>query len=273
MAGFGTDRLARRMLQEARALEVPAMPGEATIPSPVEFAISRGIEPDAWQADVLTSKARKRILLCSRQSGKTTTTALAADYEAAYTPGSLVLLVSPSLRQSGELFRTCKNLYGNPDEDRTLPRIVNESALRLELANGSRIIALPGAESTVRGYAGCTLAILDEASRIPDEMIGAIRPTTATVNGRLIALSTPKGRTGWFFKTWTEGQDWERTRITATDCPRITKEFLADEERELGPFAFASEYLCEFQDAETALFGGVLIERAFANNLTPLWDD
>lgn len=45
-----------------------------------------------------------------------------------------------------------------------------ESALRLELQNGSRIISLPGKEQTVRGFSGVRLLAIDEAARVPDEL-------------------------------------------------------------------------------------------------------
>ena len=103
-------------------------------------------------------------------------------------PDALVLLVSPSQRQSGELFRVVlRNLHALPGS----PTITAESALRLELANASRIVALPGDERTIRGFAGAALVVLDEASRIEDELIAAVRPMLATSQGRLIALSTP----------------------------------------------------------------------------------
>jgi hypothetical protein len=83
-----------------------------------------------------------------------------------------------------------------------VPEIKSESVLRLELMNGSRIIALPGESNTVRGYSGATLIICDEAARIPDELLAAIRPMLATSNSRLIALSTHHGRQGWVFEAW-----------------------------------------------------------------------
>ena len=60
-------------------------------------------EPDSWQAKVLRSGAPRILLLCARQTGKSTPTAALALYEALYRAGALVLLVSPSLRQSQEL--------------------------------------------------------------------------------------------------------------------------------------------------------------------------
>src|SRR5258708_33655055 len=72
---------------------------------PVELAIDCHVTPDEWQAGVLRSTARKSLLLCSRQSGKSTTVALRALHDALYAAPAMVLMVSPSQRQSGELFR------------------------------------------------------------------------------------------------------------------------------------------------------------------------
>jgi hypothetical protein len=267
---LSADRLARRLLARAEALDVPEMPDPSAEPlEPLDFARDCGFIPDAWQADVLDSSARKRVLLCSRQSGKSTVTALAALHEAVAHSGALVLLLSPSLRQSGELFRKVMALYRNTEA--TVPGVMMESALRLELDNGSRVIALPGSESTTRGYSGATLVVIDEASRVPDELIAAVRPALATTNGRLVALSTPAGRRGWFYETWVRGEGWERTEVKAADCARISPEFLADERRELGEFVYSQEYLCEFVDSETAVFSSELIERALSKEVSPLW--
>jgi|SRR5829696_4415089 len=73
---------------------------------PVLLARDAGLEPDPWQADLLRTMPRRALLLCSRQSGKSTVTALMALWTAIYKAAALVILVSPSQRQSGELFRT-----------------------------------------------------------------------------------------------------------------------------------------------------------------------
>ena len=72
---------------------------------PVVFAEERlGFHPDPWQAQAMRSASNQLQLNCCRQSGKSTTTAVIALHTAVYQPGSLTLLVSPSLRQSRELF-------------------------------------------------------------------------------------------------------------------------------------------------------------------------
>src|SRR5215475_10287256 len=95
------------------------------------------------------------------------------------------------------------------------PELAAESVLRAEFKNGSRIVALPGSEKTVRGYSGANLIILDEASRVEDELLGGITPMLATTNGSLIALTTPAGKVGWFYEQWISADDWTRVRINA----------------------------------------------------------
>ena len=72
------------------------------VPDAVEFARTRlGFEPDEQQAEVLRSEAKRGILNCTRQWGKSTVAAAKAVHRAYTRPGSLVLVASPSERQSG----------------------------------------------------------------------------------------------------------------------------------------------------------------------------
>src|SRR4051794_30806613 len=100
-----------------------------------------GLEPDPWQAEVLRSDAERMLLLTTRQAGKSTTTATMALHAATFRPETLVLVLSPTLRQSGELFRKVVGFY--QDLGRPVPS-VESNATTLSLANGSRIVSLPG---------------------------------------------------------------------------------------------------------------------------------
>jgi hypothetical protein len=234
---------------------------------PVIFAGDCGMTPDPWQADLLRSSARRALLLCSRQSGKSTVTALLALYVAAFEAG-LIVIVSPSQRQSAEMLRTVKRFLVNWDDG---PALLAESVLKLEFANGARILALPGTEKTIRGIAGAALIVIDEASRVEDELLAAVRPMLATTNGRLIALTTPAGKRGWFFEAWHGDSDWQRIRVAASDCPRISKEFLAEELKELGAMRFSEEYELQFVDSDEQAFPTAIIDAAFVHEVTPLW--
>ncbi|HJW75023.1 MAG TPA: hypothetical protein VJ787_05055 [Thermoleophilia bacterium] len=80
-----------------------------------------------------------------------------------------------------------------------------ESATTLVLENDSRIVSLPGTEGTVRSYSAVRLLTVDEAARVEDETIAAVRPMLAVSGGQLIALSTPAGRRGWWHAAWEDG--------------------------------------------------------------------
>ncbi len=235
---------------------------------PVRLAERVGITPDPWQAEVLRSGAPRALLNCSRQSGKSTVTAIMALHAALYEPGALVLVLAPAQRQSVELYRKLRAAYGALGI--TVPPSA-ESALRLELANGSRIVALPGKEATIRGFSGVRLLIVDEAARVSGDLYLAIRPMLAVSGGRLIALSTPYGNRGWWYEAWRSTEPWSRVEVPATACPRIPAAFLEEERRNMGPWHFEQEYLCMFADAESQAFRRDDIERAFTKELEQ-WD-
>lgn len=234
---------------------------------PVLLAERLGLEPDPWQSEALRSPARRQILLCGRQTGKSTVSSVKAAHTAVYEPGSLVLLLSPSLRQSQELFRKVLNAHRALGE--TVPTEAM-SALRLELRNGSRIISMPGNEMTVRGYTA-SLLIVDEAARVSDGLYAAVRPMLAVSGGRLMLLSTPFGTRGFFYEAWRSDQVWERHRVPSTECPRIAPEFLAEERETLGDWFYRQEYEVEFMDAQTQAFSRADIERMLDPEVKP-WD-
>ncbi len=179
-------------------------------------------------------------------------------------PGSLVLCLAPALRQSQELFGKVAGFYR--DLGRPVPADA-EQRLGLELANGSRIAALPGSERTVRGFSGVDLLIVDEAARVDDALVHSVRPMLAVSGGALMLLSTPYGRRGIFYEEWTGGESCERYEVPATECPRIPKAFLEAERRSMPEWWFAQEYLCEFRETEDQLFTHEMIERARADDL------
>ena len=226
-----------------------------------------GLQPDLWQKEVLDASDDRMLLCCSRQSGKSTTTAALALWTAIYKPKSLVLLLSPSLRQSVELFRNVAGFYSQV-ADLAAPQ--SATLLRLELENGSRIVSLPGKESTVRGFSKVALLIVDEAARVPDELYLAIRPMLAVSRGRLIALSTPWGRRGWFHNIWSTPSGWRTWTIVADLCPRISAEFLEEERQSMPKPWFEAEYYCKFNEPIDRIFGYDDILASIDDNIEPL---
>lgn len=268
-----TLKLKRSSLPTSAAIWASLLLEEMTqhqTPDGAELMEQAGMAPDPWQRAVLKSTASRILLNCCRQSGKSAVAAALALATALAEPGSLVLVLSPSLRQSQESFRKVLEFYRQVQTP--IPTHA-ESALRMELGNGSRIISLPGTESTVRGYSQVRLLVVDEASRVLDPLYYAIRPMLSVSAGRLIALSTPFGTRGWFHQEYTQGEGWERVQIPAAQCPRISPAFLEEERRTLPPLWFQSEYECRFVDTVDTVFSTELLLRAMRDDVAPLWDD
>jgi len=236
----------------------------------VAFAERLGIVPDRWQEDLLRSESGRVLLNCCRQSGKSTTSAVLALHRALYFPGSLILCLAPALRQSQELFG--KIATGYRRLGRPVPAgFAGERKLSLELENGSRIITLPGTEKTVRGFSGAALLLVDEASRVDDGLYYAVRPMLAVSGGSLVMLSTPFGKRGVFFEEWTGGSGWDRYEVPASECPRISPEFLAEERASLPARVYRQEYECSFEETEDQVFSYEEIEGAMRDDVEPLF--
>src|SRR6516165_5482224 len=135
---------------------------------PVLFCRERlNFEPDPWQAKLLRSNAPAVIVNCGRQTGKSTTVAALAVHGALYAPGSLCILIAPSLRQSREL---ALKVSGFLEQLEPAPVLEEHNKLSMQLASGSRIIALPGHDpKTIRGFSAPRLIIEDEAAFVSDE--------------------------------------------------------------------------------------------------------
>ena len=235
--------------------------------NPVNFARRKlGIEPDPWQQDVLLSSEKRIMILAARQSGKSMTCSIYALWHALNHPGALVLVLSPSLRQSGLLFKTIMGYY---QELRPIASEV-ESALTLQLANKSKIVSLPGNEKTIRGYSGVSLLIIDEASQVLDSTYFSVRPMMAVSEGKVFAIGTPHGKRGWFYDSWTNSDEFEKIKVTADQNPRISPEFLEQERKALGQYWYEQEYFCEFHQSEASLFRYDVIQRALCDDIEEL---
>ena len=84
------------------------------------------------------------------------------------------------------------------------------------------------------------LIVIDEASRVSDEIRGAIIPMLLN-GGRLVALTTPHGKVGWFYEAWQSSDpSWERLNAKAEDSPRVSPEALAEQRVTLGERVYSA---------------------------------
>jgi len=158
------------------------------VPDAVAFARKwLGFEPDDRQAEVLLSESKRGILNCTGQWGKSTVAAAKAVHRAFTRPKCLVIVASPSHRQSAEFVRKAAGMVQMLG---ITPRGDGANDISIELPNKSRIVGLPGVEGTVRGFSAVSLMLIDEASRVHDLMYQALRPMLARPVDPIFAVTT-----------------------------------------------------------------------------------
>ena len=201
-----------------------------------------GVTPTAWQQQFLRAPRGASILaLTARQVGKTTTASWAIAHAMIFTPGSLSVIACPAQRQSAEAVRRAREMLVTVGAE-----LKSDNVYGLELKNGSRVLALPGSDDFIRGLTVDGWIVADEAARLPEDMIAALRPMRARrPEARFAMLSTAWSRSDPFWTAWAnDDPSWMRLQATAdTDGTLFAADFLEQERRSLGEDAFKREYL------------------------------
>lgn len=225
-------------------------------------------EPDSAQAGVLTALSRRIALNCNRQFGKSTLAAIILAHRAVFQAGSLSIILAPGERQAAETLSKVEEFLDTA-RVRLISDRVTRHGVRLA-ANASRIIALPAVDAKIRGFSKASLLVVDEASRVEDPLYHALRPSLAISHGDIMLVSTPFGKRGFFYNEFSSpNRKWHRLTVPASQCPRITAEFL-DEERLIGEEYFAQEYECQFVEDGRFLFTDADCKRLFKSDIKPL---
>ena len=209
-------------------------------------------------------------LVVGRRGGKTMASALLAVYEAAFndytdrlSPGEVatVMVLAADRKQSRSAFRYISGLlHSNPMLERM---IVREDKEAIELSNHTAIEVGTASFRSVRGYTvACCIADevafwRSEDSANPDsEILNAIRPAMATLDGKLIALSSPYARRGALWDAFKRYYGKEGSVLVAKAPSRTMNPSLPErvviEAMERDEAAARAEYLAEFRtDVET----------------------
>jgi phage terminase large subunit-like protein len=153
-------------------------------------------------------------LVVGRRGGKSHAAALLATFEAAFKDHrdklaagewATVLLIAADRPQARTLLRYVRGMFEHP---MLKPLVQRETAEGLELRHRCSIEVGTASFRSVRGY---TLAavICDElafwmtdGARPDVEVIAALRPALATLDGPLVALSSPYARRGMLWDTY-----------------------------------------------------------------------
>ena len=219
-----------------------------------------GMTPTSWQESFLRARRGASILaLTARQVGKTTTAAWAIAHYMLFTPGSLSVIACPAQRQSAEAVRRVREVLIKVGAE-----LESDNVFALELKNGSRVLALPSSDDSVRGLTVDGWIIADEAARLPEDLIAALRPMRARrPQARLAMLSTAWSRTDPFWTAWAgDEQSWIRLKATADEIETFLPEFLEQERIALGEDGFKREYLGIPSGGHVSPFNWAMYDRA-----------
>ena len=219
-----------------------------------------------------TSPAFKELwLVVGRRGGKSNISALLACYEAFFVDHSAklaagevatVFVIAANMKQARSVFRYIKGLIDSAPMLQAM--VVKSTSDSIELSNNTVIEIMPASFKSIRGYS-VSCAILDEASfwndggSNPDkEIINAIRPSLATLDGKLIALSSPYARKGIMWTAYKRyfGKE-SSTRALVAQAPSLLMNpslpiHVVEQALQEDPASAKAEYLAQFRtDVET----------------------
>lgn len=267
--------------------------------SKIDYIKRLGFEPFPWQEAILESQSRRIIINAARQSGKSTITSTDPCWIAKYRDKSLSIVLAPTESQSQDDMRKIQQfIRRDPDYPRYDP-----ASTHVNVRENESLISVVPATQSARGKSQPAVVILDEASQIEDLIYTEVVTPMFTANdGRLILLSTPYGKKGFFFDIFNNprpNDPWERYEVRSPWQPIQTpngldlipymdgNEKAYQEERakhgirawfsprhydyeeqleklfDMGIRKYQQEYCCEFVETETSVFSYDEVSRMF----------
>ena len=223
---------------------------------------------DPWQVEYIeTPPEQDCFLLCTRQGGKTTAMSIKSIELCVkhFKKGEVVLISSLTERQA-QLMLSKALAYAEEVYPEKLAKGKDKPTMhRLFFKNGAGILCYAAGEQgdSTRGYSVKKLMI-DEGSRMKETYFTSATPTLSVMHGSMDIASTPYGTKNkygeeTFFYKCSKDKNFKKFYISAENCPRHDKEFLAKEEARMTKLQYAQEYLAQFLDELQQFFSDELI--------------
>lgn len=213
--------------------------------------------------DVILNDKSNRVAVCiSRQVGKTVGAIVYAFWYVFYNPGKTVIIVSQTKPQAMEVLTKLRGMLQRSEyyqSIKELMRVGGDSKDVFEIFDAtkqvtSRIISL--SSSSVRGYSA-HLVIADEIAfwENPEEdFIKGVLPTVTHTKGKIMMLSTPKGKQGPLWNAANARDLWSFHHYSWHVCPELNDEYMELRRKEVGEYAFKQEYEALFTVNSAAYF-------------------
>ena len=216
-----------------------------------------------WQKDIITGIIDKphdiHVVRSKRQTGKSVTIETVLMLFAINKMNSCSIAISPTLNQSRKLFKEIKRAV----QDIPVYQGSNASTLEINFANGSSILFKSGEQGdSLRGNTVSGILCIDEAVFIKDDVIFECFPFVDANRAPILMTSTPKFKTGVFYDFFEKGKRGENGYHLYDINEYDTSALLSPKRIEMyrksmAPLVFASEYLGNFIEAMSAVFGDV----------------
>lgn len=220
-----------------------------------------GYCPRESQKEIFLSDARFLTVDAGRRWGKTIT-GLNWLLEGVCKEGGIMWWLAPVYAQSKMAFRKLLSAAKKGNGNMAFKRTPSQTELRIEFINDS-VIEFKSADKpdTLRGE-GLKRVIIDEAARVKKEIFEeVIRPAISDTAGRVLFISTPKGK-NWFFDVWTRGQDplkpeFQSWNFPTSDNPKVPEGDIEQARQSLPIDVFNQEYLAKFLDDMAGVFRNI----------------
>lgn len=232
-----------------------------------------------WQDLYLNSKAKRRLLACARQVGKSTVTGVLALHKAYFNPGFTILVVSRTKDQAMELvyrmrkflntsrFTTWKTTISKKQENK------REITLQSETKGiESRIIVVPATDAAL-GYSA-NIVIGDEAARWEEGdrvFTEVIEPTVTWTQGDIYLLSTPAGRMGFFWDCYNMRDEWEVYQFDWHVNPFLTDHDMEIKRKMHTALSYSMNYDAKFVMSHSSYFTPEEINKSLSSEAGQGW--
>lgn len=226
-----------------------------------------------WQKDVVTGLLANpsdiHTVKSKRQIGKSVLVENILLYYAINKAGTTSICISPTLNQSRKIYKEIRKAIVN------LPiyEASNSTTLEITFTNGSQILLKSGEQADgLRGNTVSGILCIDEAVYVKDQVIYEALPFVDANQAPILLTSTPKFRQGVFYDFYKKGMEGEKGFHSYDISEYDTSDLLPPERlemyrRSVAPQIFRSEFLGEFIDVVSHLFGD--LERLVGSVLTP----
>lgn len=174
------------------------LPGKGQVP----------FEPWPFQQDFMSCRDRFRAINKPRQCGISTTAAAEAAWEFDNVPGAQIVVISKDKDAAVNFHKYIYNvLYSVRHNNPKAPKLEKTNERETTNSIGSRIVSLAASKESGRSFSATHL-YFDELAFVvyAEEIWQAASATLAQTNGRVTAISTPKGRANLFYRIF-EQQD------------------------------------------------------------------